>query len=420
MTQIAAHAPPENRGHLFLSACGGLFIFGVALVLLGTLFGMPTMRARLEITGMVRQGNLQTLLLFGVFPSTVAAGPLIDRFGNKFVLAGSAFLTTVALIGYAAASGYFAAQVFGFVLGVGGGGLNMATNVLVSELFQDERGAKLNLLAVFFGVGAMFIPFSAAVVGSEHINGVILAAAAISTACMISYLLLPFPPAREASGFSLREAGKVVRYPGVLLFALLLFFESGNETAMTGWTSTWADAMGASARTATLVLALFQAMMMFGRIAATRVLRAITESQLVMLSAGGALLSMIIVVSARSVPVLAAGVALGGLTCASIYPTILAMAGNRFRSFAGTVFAVLFGIGLSGGMVFPVSIGHLSHWAGVRAGMMMPLAGAAVICLLFLVIRSRTREKANHGFSRMNTEQNSSGSHPCKSVAIRG
>lgn len=88
-------------------------------------------------------------------------------------------------------------------------------------------------------------------------------------------------------------------------------------------------------------------------------------------------------------PVLSLGVELGGLTFASIYPTILAIAGNRYRSFAGTVFGVLLAVGLSGGMVFPLSIGHLSQSAGFRAGMAMPAIGAALICALFLVIRRR-------------------------------
>ena len=395
-----------NRRRLFLSACGALFVFGVVLVLLGTLFGMPLMRARLQLTDMVRQGNLQTLLLFGVFLATVIAGPLIDRFGNKLVLASSAFLTTVALLGFAVAGGYSASQILGFVLGVGGGGLNMATNVLVSEIFGEARGAKLNLLAVFFGLGALFIPCAAALVGPDHMTGVMLVAAVISAACTVSYLLLPFPPAREASGFSLREAGKVVRYPGVLLFASLLFFESGNEAAMIGWTSTWAGALGANAQNATLVLALFQAMMMLGRIAASGVLRLITEAQLVMASVAGALLSMIIVARAPSIPIFVVGVALGGLTFASIYPTMLAIAGNRFHSFAGTVFSILFGIGLSGGMVFPWSIGHLSQARGFRAGMMLPMAGAAMICSLWMVIRLRARERAGHGFSRIDTDEN--------------
>jgi FHS family glucose/mannose:H+ symporter-like MFS transporter len=376
-----------NRGRLFVSACGALFVFGVVMVLLGTLAGMAHMRARLQLTDMVRQGNLQTLLLFGVFLATVVAGPLIDRFGNKLMLAVSALLATVALAGFAVATGYRAAQVFGFILGVGGGGLNMASNVLVSDIFQDDRGAKLNLVAVFFGVGALFIPLTAAAVGPEHIVAIMLAAAAISAGCVVAYLVLPFPPAREASGFSLREAGNVVSYPGVLLFAFLLFFESGNEAAFIGWTSTWAGGMSATARNATLVLALFQAMMMLGRINASRLLRVITEQQLVMASGVGALLAAVIVALAPSVSVLAAGVALGGLACASIYPTMLAIAGDLYRSFSGTVFGVLFAVGLSGGMAFPWSIGHLSQSFGFRAGMAMPVLGAAMICVLLLVIR---------------------------------
>ncbi len=381
-----------SRRGLFLSACAGLFVFGVVMVLLGTLFGMPAMRARLDVSDLVRQGNLQTLLLFGVFLATVAAGPLIDRFGNKLVLTASAALATVALVTFALLRGYPAAQAFGFVLGFGGGGLNMATNVLVSDIFGQDRGPKLNLLAVFFGVGALFVPAAAAVVGSAHMEAVMLVAAAISAACMISYLVLVFPPASQAVGFSLIKAGEVVRYPGLLLFAFLLFFESGNEAAMIGWTSTWAGALGAGARTATVVLAVFQAAMMSGRIAASRVLRRWRDEQVVLGSAAGALISMIVVLSARSVAMLAIGAALGGLSFAAIYPTILAIAGDRYRAFPGTVFGVLFAVGLSGGMVFPWSIGHLSQSAGFRTGMAAPVVGASMICILFLVIRSRGNE----------------------------
>src|SRR5512140_742632 len=100
-----------KRAHLFISACAGMFLFGIALVLLGTLFGLPAMRERLELNTLVRQGDLQTLLLFGVLVSTVLVGPLMDRFGHKLVLALSAALVAVALGGFAFADGYRAAQL---------------------------------------------------------------------------------------------------------------------------------------------------------------------------------------------------------------------------------------------------------------------------------------------------------------------
>jgi fucose permease len=389
----AQSAPPDfDRGRLFASACGGLFMFGVVLVLLGTLFGMPEMRERLQVTDMVRQGDLQTLLLVGVLLSTVATGPLIDRSGCKLVLLVSGLLVTFALARIAFATSYSAAQVAAFMLGFGGGGLNMAPNVLVSDIFEADRGARLNFLAAFFGVGALTVPLAAAAVGAAHMQAVIVAAAITSALCTLTYIVLRFPPPRHASGFSLGGAAKVIVYPGVLLFAFLLFFESWNEAGMIGWTSTWAGGLGANPRGATLVLAVFQATMMLGRISASRVLRRFTETQLMIASAAGALVSTAVIALAPSVHVLAIGVGLAGLSFASIYPTILAMSGNRYRFFSGTIFGVLFTVGLCGGATSPLLIGHVSQSFSLRGGMALPLAGAAMICAIYMVIRSREKQ----------------------------
>ena len=377
-----------NRTRLFVSACAGMFLFGVSLVLLGTLFGLPAMRERLELTTLVRQGDLQTLMFFGLLVATIVVGPLIDRFGHKLVLSLSAALVAVSLLGFAYASGYGAAQVFTFVLGLGGGGLNMATNVLVSDIYGEDRGAKLNQLGVFFGVGALFMPFITAWV-THAIVQLVLISAGLSAAAAIAYASLAFPEAHEASGGSILEAFKAARYPGVLLFGILLFFESANESAVVGWLSTWSSHLGASVRSATLTLALFQAMMMSGRLLAAPILKRISKTQLVLASAGGAIVATAILWLANSPQMFAMGAALTGLTFASIYPTVLALAGDRYQRYAATVFSILFAIGLAGGMFYPWAIGHISQAQGMRAGMVLPVIGASAITVLFLVIRGR-------------------------------
>jgi fucose permease len=376
-----------NRTRLFISACAGIFLFGVALVLLGTIFGLPAMRERLELNTLVRQGDLQTLLLFGVLLSTVLIGPLMDRFGHKLVLALSAALVAVALGGFAVAAGYRTAQLLSLALGMGGGGLNMATNVLVSDVYDEDRGARLNQLGVFFGVGALFMPFVTAWV-VRAITQLILVSALLSAVCAIAYLVLKFPAGRESSGASIFDSFKAIRYPGVLLFGFLLFFESGNESAMTGWTSTWAIGLGASVRNATLILALLQAMMMLGRMLAAPVLRHVKKTQLVLGSAVAGFVSVVIVLAAKSTPVLALGAGLTGLSFASIYPTVLALAGDRYQRYAATVFGILFTIGLSGGMFYPWAIGHVSQSQGLRAGIVFPLIGTAAITAIILIIRA--------------------------------
>ncbi len=369
-----------------------MFVFGIALVLLGTLFGLPEMRARLELN-LVRQGNLQALLLFGVFLATVIVGPLIDRFGNKAVLAISSVLVAAALAGFVSAHSFQSAVMCALLLGSGGGGLNTSTNVLVSDVYGDDRGSMLNVLGIFFGVGALFIPLLTSLVAAR-IAAVMLAAAAVAAVCALAYLLLPFPAAREAHSFSWREAAQVARYPGVLLFAFLLFFQSGNEASLNGWTSTWTGGLGASEKAATAVLAAFQASMMAGRVLAARLLRTVAKPRLVFASGLGAVAGCALMLAARSVPVMAAGVVVTGLSFAAIYPTTLAMAGDRYPRFSGTVFGVLFSIALLGGIAFPWGLGHVSDAFGLRAGIVLPLVGAAMICVMIGTIRRRAGRTA--------------------------
>ena len=59
----------RQRAMLFAAACAGMFIFGVVLALLGTLFGLPAMRERLGVN-LAQQGDLFLLLYAGVCFST--------------------------------------------------------------------------------------------------------------------------------------------------------------------------------------------------------------------------------------------------------------------------------------------------------------------------------------------------------------
>jgi FHS family glucose/mannose:H+ symporter-like MFS transporter len=384
-------ADSHARRPLFFAASGGLVLFGIVLALLGTLFGLPEMRARLHVN-LGQQGDLFLLLYFGVLVASVLVGPLIDRIGNKAVLLVSAVLVTVALGGFAAAESFAAAAVSGFVLGVGGGALNIAANVLVSDLYGDERGPMLNLLGLFYGIGALLLPLLAASISALlTIRQLLICAAMLAALTAAAYALLRFPPAREAHGFSARQVAQVARYPGILLLAFLLFCQSGNEASIGGWTSTYAGALGAGARRATWVLTGYWAAMMAGRLLAARLLRRLGKAQLVFASSAGSVAGCAVLLLAHSVAALAAGVALLGLSFAAVYPTTLAIAGDRYPRFSGTVFGLLFSVGIVGGMTFPWVIGHLGESYGMRLPMALPLVSATMICALVTVFRSRER-----------------------------
>ena len=182
---------------------------------------------------------------------------------------------------------------------------------------------------------------------------------------------------------------EVVRYTGLLLFAILLFVESGNEAVLAGWTSTYVGGLGATARLATWVLAGYWAGLMLGRFSATRLLRYFRDVQLVLLSALGSMAGCAILLGAHSVPVLAAAVFFTGFAQSAIFPTTLAMIGDRYRRYAGTAFGVLFAIGLAGGALFPWAVGHISEARSVRAGMVLLLVGACAVAATVIVIKHR-------------------------------
>jgi MFS transporter, FHS family, glucose/mannose:H+ symporter len=379
----------RNRRRLFWAACAGMFVFGIVLAVLGALFGLQEMRERLAVN-FVQQGDIFLLLFFGVFLSTIIVGPMIDSFGNKMVLTASATLVAIALAVFASAHSFYAAMFAAAILGFGGGGLNTSSNALVAEIYPENRGPMLNVLGTFFGFGALFIPFIAAALTGRFSSAVILMLGAVLAAiCGLAYMAMSFPRPRERIGFSLLASIKAAGIPGVLLFGILLFFESGNESSIGGWTSTYIVSMGAKPQVATWILASYWAALMIGRMISAKLLHFIRKERLVLASGIGSAIGCAILFASHSIVVTAIGAVIIGFSFAAIYPTTLAIAADRYERLAGTIFGLLFAMGLIGGMLFPWVIGHVSQSYSLRWGMIVPLAGAVGITVVAAMLGRR-------------------------------
>jgi FHS family glucose/mannose:H+ symporter-like MFS transporter len=381
---------PRDRRRLFIAAAVAMFVFGIVLAILGTLFGLPGMRERLQID-LARQGDVFLVLFLGILVSTLLCGPVMDSAGHRIVLTASSVFVVIALLLLEQSRSFAPAVIAAFVLGFGGGGLNTSSNALVADIYVDDRGAMLAILGAFFGVGALVIPVSAAVLtGLFSISQLLVATAALGVAAAFICLVPRYPPPRRTAQFSIFASLRAARIAGVLTIALLLFIESGNEAAVGGWTSTYAGTMGASPRTATWILAAYWAALMFGRFLCARVQRYISGMRLVLLSAVGSAVGCAVLLASTSLGVMTFGGVVVGFSFASIYPTTLAVAADRYERSAATVFGLLFALGLAGGMVFPWAVGHISEWFGLRVAMALPIAGGLGIAALAAAIgRSR-------------------------------
>jgi fucose permease len=91
----------------------------------------------------------------------------------------------------------------------------------------------------------------------------------------------------------------------------------------------------------------------------------------------------------------AVGAVLIGAGFAAIYPTTLAIVGANFAEFSGTAFSVVIAMGLVGGMLAPWLAGRIAEASSLRQGFIIPVVNCAMIAVLAIVIRSKTRKEIN-------------------------
>jgi len=380
---------------LMTAACSGMFVFGIVMAILGAI--LPELFAKVGFDKGAA-GDLFLTMNFAMLVMTLFFGPMVDRFGFKALLVVSALLVAGAFFLLSMASTYGLILAAAVVLGLGGGGLNGGTNTLTSDIHEAEkRGPAMNVLGVFFGFGALTIPFLiGTLLASLGMGKILLLAVVLSLVPLVLFAASRFPRAKQSQGFPIKDAARIGRDPLLWLCAFLLFFQSGNEFTVGGWISTYLqETFKVGPAAAALVLAGYWAAIMAGRFISSRVLRAVGPSKLVLMSAVLALAAAVLLRMAPSAVPAAAGAVLIGLGFAAIYPTTLAVVGENFAAFTGTAFSFVIAVGLAGGMLAPWLAGRIAREAGLRQGLFLPVVNCAMIIVLQILIgRAAKRRRA--------------------------
>jgi fucose permease len=380
-------APPDARA-LGGLAQAGMFVFGIVMALVGAI--VPALSERLPLT----PGDIGTLLLvmnFAMLVASLGVGLVMDRWGLKIPLAAGAALVAIGLLVIGGAGHYAALQFAAACVGLGGGALNGGTNTLVADL-HDEPGRKaaaLNLLGVFFGVGALVLPFSLGALTSRFgVAPLLYAASGLCMAVTLAAAVLSFPEPKQRHGWPLASMPRFLRMPVIRALALLLFFQSGNEFLLGGYVATFLTRdLSLSVAGASYSLAAYWGAIMAARLVLSRLLLRASAQAVVV---GGALLSAAaaLIVAAAPTPSVALGATvLTGFALAGIFPSVLGLTGARFREHSGTVFGILFTIALCGGMTIPWFAGHLAEAAGLRSVFVFASANFVAIAALGVVAR---------------------------------
>lgn len=382
---------PDARGIALLSwaAYAGMFVFGIVMALLGAI--LPSLAGRLKFD-LADMGTLFLVMNAAMLASSLALGLAMDRFGMKPPLTLGPLLVAAALIIVVRATAFTDLLAAVVLLGAGGGALNGATNTLVADLHDDpkRKGAGLNLLGVFFGFGALLLPFAIGALLARLSVGRLLAAAALLCAAVGVFASgLRFPAPKQGNALPVADIPRFLRSRLVLALASLLFFESGVEFTMGGFISTYLtrDLALASVSIASWILAGYWASLMISRVVLSRTALASDPYRILLYCALGACAGAALATAAPNPAVAAFGIIVTGWSLAGIFPTALGIAGSRFQSHSGTVFGILFAVALSGGMILPWLAGHIGGSVGLRWAFGLVAASFAAILALSRVAR---------------------------------
>ncbi len=394
MTREQLNTEVSKRGVLFTVACLGMLAFGIVLTTLGAV--LPSL---VERFGMDKSaaGALFVIMSFGILVGSVVFGPIVDLRGYKRVLVVAAAFIALGLAGIAYAPSLSWLRIAIVLVGIGGGVINGGTNALVADVSAGERSAGLSLLGVFFGVGAVGVPFVLALLlGRFSYSTLVAGVAALVLVPLVVTAVARFPAPKQAQGFPLADAGRLMRDPVLLLMGMMLFLESGMEITVGGWTATYfQEELGLGGQRALVFLSLYWLGMMLVRLGLGWLLRRASPARVLLGCLGVALVGALLLIGTESVTAAGAGVFLIGCGFAATYPVVLGFVGDRYEQLSGTAFSVVIVMALVGGMLLPYATGALGAVYGLRGSfLIIPTALVLLAALLFVVARRLTTRPA--------------------------
>lgn len=349
---------------VFPAACLGMLLFGISLISLGSVAPAISIKFQLD---KIAAGSLFSLVPFGILAGSLIFGPVCDRYGYKTLLVLSCLLLAGGLQAIAFVSSQSLLKLFVFFFGLAGGVINGATNAVVSDISSTNKKARLSLLGVFFAIGALGMPVVLGLTENRYNFEAIVSAAGILPVLTAGFfLLVTFPPAKQAKSLPLKKSISVWKDHVLVLIAFFLFCQSSFEGIINNWTTTYLlSQFPVTQSKALYALSLYVAGMAVMRLLIGSVFKQFSSKKtlyisFVLLSIGAVLLKVapVLVLAVSGLVILGAGLAAG-------FPVMLGFVGNRMADVSGTAFSFVLVIALLGNMLVNYLMGVLANAYGI-------------------------------------------------------
>jgi fucose permease len=369
-------------------ALGGFFLSGLLMSFLGAILPVWGYHLSPDLTA---AGNYFLCLNVGILGSLAASQKLLPRKGIAFTLALACGIACAAFLFLALTSPPASAiwRAFGLLwLGLAAGLLNASVFHAISPLYRHDRASTVNLGGTLFGLGCLVT--AVLVAGTYYVynvSSILILFAAVPGLYTVVFARARFAGQVELPQVPWRQVLDDFRNPGAILFALLLFFQFGNEWSIAGWLSLFLiRRLGISPEASIGLLALYWAALLVGRVVAQGVLKRGRHAILLLGSVVSALLGCGILSFTINLFGACMGILFVAAGFAFIYPLVVEKIAKRFPYYHPGFYNGIFSFAFTGGLLAPWMLGYMAQAWGIQTVMVIPLVGTCVVFLLVLLI----------------------------------
>jgi len=380
---MAPAAPSAGR------ALAGFLLSGFLFALLGAV--LPAWGYHRDPPEFITVGNCFLSLAVGVIAANQVSAAILRRKSLRFLLVFACALGCAGLLSLALATppAHWLWRTPGLAaLGLSVGLLNAGLFQMIATCYSHEPARVAATGGIYYGLGCLAVTLLVAGTFYAYTVPVILVLMALAPA-LFAWLYARTEVAAEAevAHADVRQVFRDFRSLGAVLFALLLFFQFGNEWSIAGWLPLFlVRRLGMSPPASLWLLALFWIALLVGRVAAVAILPKVRHSRLLGASVLAALFGCLLLWSTNNQFGAGTGVLLLGAGFASIYPLVAEKIGRRFSYFHPVFFSGIFSFALFGGLIAPATLGYAAAIWGIGIVVAIPLLGTCMVsALLFLI-----------------------------------
>lgn len=365
----------------FIAACFGMFLFGIAMLSLGTINTFLVDKFQLD---KLSAGSLASLLPLGILIGSLFFGAIVDRFGYKLLLIISALLIITSMVVIVYAVSFPLIQGAFFLIGITGGLINGATNALAADVSSENKSAKLSLLGVFYGLGAISLPLITGLLTKQFTyESVILGTAIFLVLPVVYFMIIPFPPPKQQQGIPLKKVFSMFKDKVLILFSFVLFFQSAAEGISNNWTTSYLkDIHGLADDKALFSLTMLVIGMTFARLLLSFVLKKMKPIRVFSLSCVLIAIALLMLPLSGSLAMIWISYFLLGMGLASGFPVMLGYVGERYAELSGIAFSFALVIALLGNTLLNLLVGLVSRTWGIQHITTIVIGAAAMMFLL--------------------------------------